>query len=47
MYFLYRISSVIRLWPHADLDMAGAVVGFLPTFVIFLLGQRYSSRALL
>lgn len=27
--------------PNPGLDMAGAVMGFLPTFIIFLFGQRY------
>jgi len=26
---------------NAGLDMAGAVMGFLPTFIIFMIGQRY------
>ncbi|MGQ9552683.1 MAG: carbohydrate ABC transporter permease [Anaerolineae bacterium] len=35
------LGTVARSGGDAGLDMAGAVVGFLPTFIIFLLGQRY------
>ena len=35
------LGTVARSGGDAGLDMAGAVLGFVPTFVVFLLGQRY------
>ena len=35
------LGTVARSGGDAGLDMAGAVLGFLPTFMVFLLGQRY------
>ena len=35
------LGTVARSGGDAGLDMAGAVLGFLPTFIVFLLGQRY------
>lgn len=35
------LGTVARSGGDAGLDMAGAVTGFLPTFLIFLLGQKY------
>ena len=35
------LGTVARAGGDAGLDMAGAVLGFLPTFLVFLLGQRY------
>ncbi len=35
------LGTVVRSGGDAGLDMAGAVLGFLPTFLVFLLGQRY------
>ncbi len=35
------LGTVARSGGDAGLDMAGAVVGFLPTFIVFLLGQHY------
>jgi multiple sugar transport system permease protein len=35
------LGTVARSGGDAGLDMAGAVVGFLPTFFLFLLAQRY------
>ena len=35
------LGTVARSGGDTGLDMAGAVVGFLPTFIVFLLGQRY------
>lgn len=35
------LGTVARSGGDAGLDMAGAVLGFLPTFLVFLLGQRY------
>jgi len=35
------LGTVARSGGDAGLDMAGAVTGFLPTFLIFVLGQKY------
>ena len=35
------LGTVARSGGDAGLDMAGAVIGFLPTLVIFAIGQRY------
>jgi multiple sugar transport system permease protein len=35
------LGTVAREGGDAGLEMAGAVVGFLPTFIVFLIGQRY------
>jgi multiple sugar transport system permease protein len=35
------LGTVARAGGDAGLDMAGAVVGFLPTFIIFILLQKY------
>ncbi len=35
------LGTVARSGGNAGLDMVGAVLGFLPTFIVFLLGQRY------
>jgi len=35
------LGTVAREGGDAGLDMAGAVIGFLPTFFVFLLGQKY------
>ena len=35
------LGTVARSDGDAGLDMAGALVGFLPTFIVFLLGQHY------
>ena len=38
------LGTVVRQGGDAGLDMAGAVMGFLPTFIVFLIGQRYIVR---
>ncbi|MEZ4730825.1 MAG: hypothetical protein R3E79_27195 [Caldilineaceae bacterium] len=35
------LGTVARSGGDAGLDMAGAVLGFLPTFVVFIFMQRY------
>lgn len=35
------LGTVARSGGDAGLDMAGAVLGFLPTFIIFIIGQKY------
>ncbi len=35
------LGTVARSGGDAGLDMAGAVLGFLPTFILFILMQRY------
>jgi multiple sugar transport system permease protein len=40
------LGTVARSGGDAGLDMAGAVIGFLPTFIIFVLGQRYITQGI-
>ena len=35
------LGTVVRSGGDAGLDMAGAVLGFMPTFLIFMIGQKY------
>ena len=35
------LATVARSGGDVGLDMAGAMIGFLPTFIVFLLGQKY------
>ncbi len=39
--FLVGLGTVARSGGDAGIDMAGAALGFVPTFVVFLLGKRY------
>jgi multiple sugar transport system permease protein len=40
------LGTVARSGGDAGLDMAGAVIGFLPTFIIFILGQKYITQGI-
>jgi multiple sugar transport system permease protein len=40
------LGTVARSGGDAGLDMAGAVIGFLPTFIIFVLGQKYITQGI-
>lgn len=35
------LGTVARAGGDVGLDMAGAMIGFLPTFIVFLVGQKY------
>ena len=40
------LGAVARAGGDAGLDMAGAVIGFLPTLLVFVLMQRYIIRGI-
>jgi multiple sugar transport system permease protein len=40
------LGTVARSGGDAGLDMAGAVIGFLPTFIIFIVAQKYITQGI-